>query len=113
METLQEPLTINAVETSALLDALIALKKGKTGVRLPASWTGLKGRVADAFNDVVELNERLAEELGQLVEGFACRIVDGFAQQPVISPAAYVQQLRMTTGYQQCDERKLGCRVRQ
>ena len=66
METLQEPLTINAVETAALLDALVALKKGKTGVRLPVTWTGLKGRVADAFNDVVELNERLAEELGQL-----------------------------------------------
>ena len=66
MEILQEPLTINEAETAALLEALIALRKGKTGVRLPATWTGLKGRVADAFNEVVELNERLAEELGQL-----------------------------------------------
>src|SRR5205807_228088 len=56
----------NAGEMSALLNALIALKKGKSGVRLPADWTGVAGKVADAFNEVVELNERMAEELARL-----------------------------------------------
>ena len=49
-----------------LLDALTACVKGKRGVRLPIDWTGVAGKVADAFNDVVELNERMAGELGRL-----------------------------------------------
>src|SRR5438874_3521333 len=53
-------------EMSALLNALLALKKGKPGVRLPAEWTGVAGKVADAFNEVIELNERMARELARL-----------------------------------------------
>src|SRR5438874_7193669 len=53
-------------EMSALLNALLALKKGKDGVRLPAEWTGVAGKVAEAFNEVVEQNERMAEELARL-----------------------------------------------
>jgi HAMP domain-containing protein/signal transduction histidine kinase/CheY-like chemotaxis protein len=56
----------NAGEMTALLNALISLRKGKSGVRLPAEWTGVAGKVADAFNEVVELNERMAEELARL-----------------------------------------------
>ena len=37
-----------------------------SGVRLPPDWTGVAGKVADAFNDVVELNEKMAGELGRL-----------------------------------------------
>ena len=50
----------------ALLAALSALKQGESKVRLPLEWTGLTGKVAQAFNDVVELNERMAEELVRL-----------------------------------------------
>ncbi len=53
-------------ELSVLLNALVGLKKGKRDVRLPAEWTGVAGRVADAFNGVVELNERMADELARL-----------------------------------------------
>ena len=53
-------------EMAALLQALIALRKGKSGIRLPAEWPGIAGKVADAFNDVIELNERMAEELERL-----------------------------------------------
>ena len=53
MQTFQEPLT-NGSEMTALLTALTALKKGKSGVRLPVEWTGIAGKVADAFNEVVE-----------------------------------------------------------
>jgi hypothetical protein len=56
----------SVAELTDLLDALTALRNGKQGVRLPLGWTGLAGRVADAFNDVVELNERMAGELGRL-----------------------------------------------
>src|SRR5688500_6236809 len=58
--------SMNVNELTALLSALIALKKGETGVRLPVEWTGVAGKVADAFNDVVELNERMARELSRL-----------------------------------------------
>ena len=53
-------------ELTALLSALTALKQGKSGVRLPLDWTGVAGKVADAFNEVVEQNERMAEELARL-----------------------------------------------
>src|SRR5512132_4583806 len=53
-------------ELTAILGALNALKRGDATVRLPAEWTGLLGRVADAFNDVVARNERMAHELGRL-----------------------------------------------
>ncbi|HSW05482.1 HAMP domain-containing protein, partial [Aquabacterium sp.] len=49
-----------------LLTALIALRKGDASVRLPHHWLGVSGRVADAFNDVVEQNANMAEELARL-----------------------------------------------
>src|SRR5258708_26891040 len=65
MPALQDP-TFSATELNALLSALTALKKGRRGARLPVDWTGVAGKVADAFNEVVELNERMAGELGRL-----------------------------------------------
>jgi HAMP domain-containing protein/signal transduction histidine kinase/DNA-binding response OmpR family regulator len=56
----------NGTEMTVLLEALTALKQGRTGVRLPPDWTGVAGKVADAFNEVVELNERMAEEVARL-----------------------------------------------
>jgi HAMP domain-containing protein/signal transduction histidine kinase/CheY-like chemotaxis protein len=53
-------------EMTALLHALLALKKGQPGTRLPVEWTGIPGKVADAFNEIVELNERMAAELALL-----------------------------------------------
>jgi hypothetical protein len=57
-----EPVT----ELHAMLAALVALRKGDATVRLPLHWTGVAGRVADAFNDVVEQNATLAEEITRL-----------------------------------------------
>ncbi len=65
MSTVLEPVT-NGTEMNALLGALNALRHGRSGVRLPQDWTGVAGKVADAFNDVVEQNERMAEELARL-----------------------------------------------
>src|SRR5438309_2012173 len=55
-------------ELRTLLAGLTALKKGDSSVRMPLDWTGLSGKVAEAFNDVVELNESMAEELARLRE---------------------------------------------
>src|SRR5690242_9355362 len=51
---------------TTLLNALLDLKRGKPGVRLPLEWLGIAGKVADAFNDVIDMNERMANELERL-----------------------------------------------
>src|SRR6266850_7748842 len=66
MPVLQQEQAFSVAELNALLSALTALKKGRRGARLPVDWTGVAGKVADAFNEVVELNERMAGELGRL-----------------------------------------------
>ncbi|MEP7261683.1 MAG: HAMP domain-containing protein, partial [Usitatibacter sp.] len=57
---------IGSQEAKLLLAALAALRQGDSSVRLPAEWDGMPGRLAETFNDVVELNERMAEELSRL-----------------------------------------------
>jgi len=54
------------LDKSELLSALMALKKGQFAARLPGHLDGLDGKIADAFNEVVELNERLCRELERL-----------------------------------------------
>src|SRR5262245_29669566 len=49
-----------------LLAALRAFRKGEFSVRLPIGLSGIDGEIADAFNDVVELNERMAREFQRL-----------------------------------------------
>jgi HAMP domain-containing protein/CheY-like chemotaxis protein/signal transduction histidine kinase len=55
---------------AVLLGALHAVRGGDFSVRMPGDLTGLEGKIADAFNDIVEANERMARELelvGQIV----------------------------------------------
>jgi HAMP domain-containing protein/signal transduction histidine kinase/CheY-like chemotaxis protein len=56
----------NQVELKQLLNALIAFKRGNFSVRLPEDWTGLAGKVADTFNDVIAINERMSRELERI-----------------------------------------------
>src|SRR6266850_8608026 len=49
-----------------LLAALTALKKGDFSVRLPVDWPGLDGKLADTFNDVIEITDRLSSEVTRL-----------------------------------------------
>jgi HAMP domain-containing protein/CheY-like chemotaxis protein/signal transduction histidine kinase len=39
------------------------MKEGDFSVRLPVSWTGLPGKIADYFNEIVTANEQMASEL--------------------------------------------------
>src|SRR6267154_835734 len=55
---------------SVVLGALQTMREGDFSVRLPGSWTGLSGKVADTFNAIVAANQQMAEELkrvGQVV----------------------------------------------
>jgi HAMP domain-containing protein/signal transduction histidine kinase/DNA-binding response OmpR family regulator len=49
-----------------LLAALTQFKRGDFAVRLPEDWTGIDGKIADTFNEVVEINQRMARELERL-----------------------------------------------
>ncbi|MGH7855732.1 MAG: HAMP domain-containing protein, partial [Candidatus Binatia bacterium] len=55
-----------ALDPRQLLAALSAFKRGDFSVRLPEHLTGIEAKIADAFNDVVELNARMAGELERL-----------------------------------------------
>jgi len=46
-----------------ILRCLTAVQKGTFSVRLPSDWTGLEGKIADALNEIIEANERMAREL--------------------------------------------------
>ena len=54
------------LDKKTLLAALMAFKKGDFSVRLPLDLEGMDGKIADAFNDVIELNQRLSGELERL-----------------------------------------------
>jgi len=47
----------------ALLRAMQAMRLGDFSVRLPSDQTGLSGKIADTFNEIVAANERMAHQL--------------------------------------------------
>ena len=53
-------------ELRALLAALHAVRDGDFSVRLPGDWTGLEGKIADTFNQIVASNAKMASELERL-----------------------------------------------
>src|SRR5579872_403453 len=57
-------------DLSAILASLQTMANGDFSVRLPGSWTGLAGKIADTFNSIVAANQQMADELkrvGQVV----------------------------------------------
>src|SRR5213595_2575415 len=57
----------NEFDTRQLLAALMAFRRGDFSARLPEDWTGLAGKIADTFNDVIRTNQRMTQELGRIV----------------------------------------------
>ncbi len=49
-----------------LLRTVTAARKGDFQVRLPSDWTGIGGKIADAFSELIEQDEKLAQELGRV-----------------------------------------------
>src|SRR5579872_5614434 len=54
---------LGPAEIETILTALHTMREGDFSVRLPGSWTGLTGKIADTFNDIVAANEHMAQEL--------------------------------------------------
>ena len=49
-----------------LLSAMYSFRDGNFTVRLPQDLTGVEGKIADAFNDIVTLAQRRARETGRV-----------------------------------------------
>src|SRR6202041_1291568 len=50
-------------DLALILESLQTMRDGNFSVRLPVAWTGLKGKIADTFNDIISASERMAFEL--------------------------------------------------
>src|SRR5262245_14131109 len=61
-----QPAAANGDQSSAfsnnLLTAMLSFRDGDFSVRMPSYLTGLDGKIADAFNDIVAFSDRRAKE---------------------------------------------------
>ena len=57
----------DGVDGKQLLAALVAFKRGDFSARLPDEWTGMAGKIADTFNEVIRTNQRMMQELERIV----------------------------------------------
>ncbi|MDQ5848458.1 MAG: HAMP domain-containing protein, partial [Pseudomonadota bacterium] len=67
MDSIQAGLQM-MLDRGELLKALRSFRRGDFSVRMPMNLTGIDGEIAQAFNDVVELNEALASEFTRVGE---------------------------------------------
>ncbi|HEX4457847.1 MAG TPA: HAMP domain-containing protein, partial [Polyangia bacterium] len=54
------------VDHKTLLTTLLAVKKGDFSVRMPVDHVGVSGKIYDALNDIIELEQRTASELARM-----------------------------------------------
>src|SRR5215471_15293517 len=57
---------LHSPDLVAILESLQRLRDGDFSVRLPGSWVGLSGKVADTFNDIASANQHMAHELNRV-----------------------------------------------
>ena len=57
-----------AEQLQQLLMAMNSVREGDFSVQLPPHWEGLNGKLADAFNDIVNQNKRLANDLARVAQ---------------------------------------------
>jgi HAMP domain-containing protein/CheY-like chemotaxis protein/putative methionine-R-sulfoxide reductase with GAF domain len=54
------------IDLAVILASLQSMRDGDFTVRLPGTWVGLAGKVADTFNDIAAANQHMAQELKRL-----------------------------------------------
>ena len=54
---------VSYADLSVILSSLQTMRDGDFSVRLPGNWTGLAGKIADTFNEIVTANQQMAKEL--------------------------------------------------
>jgi len=58
-----DPAALSRPALKELLEALQAMQAGDFSVRLPGSQTGIAGKIADTFNEIISTNQRMAQQL--------------------------------------------------
>ncbi|HXQ44092.1 MAG TPA: response regulator [Acidimicrobiales bacterium] len=58
----------DALDANVLLNVLAGVKRGDFTARMPLEWTGVAGKVADGFNDIIIANQALGVELARISE---------------------------------------------
>jgi HAMP domain-containing protein/CheY-like chemotaxis protein/signal transduction histidine kinase len=66
MPTADAPRPKDLIDHRELLGVLTAFRKGDFSARMTPEYTGVAGRIADVLNEVIERNERLAQELERI-----------------------------------------------
>jgi HAMP domain-containing protein/CheY-like chemotaxis protein/GAF domain-containing protein len=62
------PQTGISPDLNLILANLQRMQEGDFSARLPGTWTGLHGKIADTFNDIVSANQQMASELKRIGE---------------------------------------------
>ena len=52
-----------SLDLAVILSSLQSMRDGDFTVRLPGTWIGLPGKIADTFNDIVAANQHMSQEL--------------------------------------------------
>jgi HAMP domain-containing protein/CheY-like chemotaxis protein/signal transduction histidine kinase len=60
------PASTDGLDLEQLLSVLRAVRKGDFTARMPASLTGLSGKIADTLNEIAELNQQMAQEFERM-----------------------------------------------
>src|SRR5215469_8553864 len=55
-----------SLDTRQLLRTLMGVKNGDNSVRMTVDKIGIAGKISDALNDIIEMNERMAKELQRI-----------------------------------------------
>lgn len=64
---LDTTLDLHTGETGAqFLNVIARVKDGDFSARMPLDWTGVSGKVADGFNDIIISNQLLERELARV-----------------------------------------------
>ena len=53
-------------QSRLILSAIMAFRDGDFSVRLPTDWEGTDGRIAEAFNQTIGLEDRITQEVTRL-----------------------------------------------
>src|SRR4028119_1041634 len=56
------------LDPKLLLKTLRAFRRGEFSARLPLDLTGIDGEIAEAFNDIADLNQGLTRELDRVAK---------------------------------------------
>src|SRR5690242_9515596 len=56
----------DVIDNNVALRVLGAVQRGDFPARMPTEWSGSAGKVAAAFNSIIEANERLEREIRRL-----------------------------------------------